>query len=70
VNGTLIALTEDGEYAALVADLRRRLKEAKIGAIVRPKRGWRVLVQGPSPGDISTFMYLDCFGFSIVNTDI
>ena len=70
MKGTMIEFTAEGEYKHLIADLRARLKKDGIQAIVRRKPGRRALVEGMSPQDTGTFMYLACFGFRIIETDV
>ncbi len=70
MKGTLIQFDAEGDYDELIADLRRRLKAENIQAVVRRKPGRRALIEGPTAQDTSTFMYLACFGFRIVKTDM
>ena len=70
MRGTLIEFTAEGDYEALIADLKRRLKEANIESRVRRKRARRALVEGMSPKDAATFMYLACVDFRIIATDV
>jgi len=69
VKGTLIEFQAEGDYANLITDLRRRLKDNGIEAVVRRKPGRHALIEGPAAKDTATFMYLACFGFRVVQTD-
>lgn len=69
LKGTLIEFEAEGDYADLIADLRRSLKENGIRAVVRRKPGRRALIEGPTANDTATFMYLACFGFRVVQSD-
>lgn len=51
VKGTLIEFQAEGDYADLIADLRRRLKDNGIEAVVRRKPRRRALIEGPTAND-------------------
>ena len=70
MKGTLIQFDAEGDYDDLIADLRRRLKAENIQAVVRRQPGRRALVEGLTAQDASTFMYLVCFDFRVVKTDM